>query len=123
MSEPIEKNEERENRIIYEAVVDAYDETERAMGWYYYLEDKISFPFQARCKIKKRTSPLKLGETVKVLGLSPTDECENSMFVEIEWDGDVLDVPLEQIEPLEDDEDTNEAIEDWHYWVARNYQF
>ena len=31
-----------------EAIVDARPE-EQAMGWYYYLENKISFPFQARC--------------------------------------------------------------------------
>ena len=47
--ERVEKNEEREHRIDYEAVVDAYDEIERAMGWYYYLEGKITFPFEAIC--------------------------------------------------------------------------
>ncbi len=30
---------DREDRIAFEIVVDAYDETERAMGWYYYLQD------------------------------------------------------------------------------------
>lgn len=33
-------DEARENRIIMEVVVDAYDE-ERAMGWYYYLDDSL----------------------------------------------------------------------------------
>ena len=33
----IEKDEVREHRIAMEVVVDAYDEMERAMGWYYYL--------------------------------------------------------------------------------------
>ena len=28
-----------------EAIVDANGPEEQAMGWYYYLEDKISFPF------------------------------------------------------------------------------
>lgn len=40
-------DEARENRIIMEVVVDAYDEEERAMGWYYYLDDKLMLPFQA----------------------------------------------------------------------------
>ncbi len=31
----------RERRIAMEIVVDAYDEQERALGWYYYLEDKL----------------------------------------------------------------------------------
>ena len=32
-----------------EIVVDADDEQERAMGRYYYLEGKLTFPFLARC--------------------------------------------------------------------------
>jgi len=35
----------REERILMEVVVDAYGTEERAMGWYYYLADKILFPF------------------------------------------------------------------------------
>lgn len=37
----------REHRIEMEIVVDAYGSEERAMGWYYYLEDKLEFPFKA----------------------------------------------------------------------------
>ena len=33
----METNEARERRITMEAVVDAYNEEERAIGWYYYL--------------------------------------------------------------------------------------
>ncbi len=32
----VEKDESREERILMEVVVDAHDEEERAMGWYYY---------------------------------------------------------------------------------------
>jgi hypothetical protein len=121
--EQVEKDKEREHRIKYEAIVDCYDEGEMAMGWYYYLDDKITFPFKAKCDVKKRTSPLKVGEIVNVIGMSPEDECEKGMFVEIEWDDDALAVPLEQIKPIDVDDDTKEAIEDWHYWIARGYQF
>lgn len=34
----VKQDKAREHRIAMEAVVDAYHETERAMGWYYYLE-------------------------------------------------------------------------------------
>jgi hypothetical protein len=43
-----------------EAVVDAYNEEERAIGWYYYLDGKLNFPFLARCATRRSTSPLKL---------------------------------------------------------------
>ncbi len=34
-------NRARENRITDEIVVDAYNEEERAMGWYCYLEEIV----------------------------------------------------------------------------------
>jgi len=52
----------REERIDNEVVVDAYGPEERAMGWYYYLEGKIRFPFQAQCIAAKTISPLLKGE-------------------------------------------------------------
>jgi hypothetical protein len=38
-------NRAREKRITDEIVVDAYTPDERAMGWYYYLEEKLEFSF------------------------------------------------------------------------------
>ena len=40
---------DREPPILTEIVVDAYGADERAMGWYCYLEEKLGFPFTARC--------------------------------------------------------------------------
>ena len=44
-----ELNEEREERITMEIIVDAYGPEEQAMGWYYYLNDTVEFPFPAVC--------------------------------------------------------------------------
>ena len=57
MSRP-QKDEVREHRITMEAVVDAYNEQERAIGWYYYLENRLVFPFLARCTAKRAVSRL-----------------------------------------------------------------
>lgn len=57
-----------------------------AMSWYYYLESKISFPFQARCIAAKAVSPLRKGETVEVIRMAPED-CEHDMLVRIRWQG------------------------------------
>ena len=67
----------REDRIHNEAIVDARPE-EQAMSWYYYLEGKISFPFQARCVTTKAVSPLRKGETVGVLRMAAEDACEHT---------------------------------------------
>src|SRR5215217_7954550 len=53
----IETDEVRERRITMEAVVDAYNEQERAVGWYYYLEGKLNFPFLSHCATRRSTSP------------------------------------------------------------------
>lgn len=65
------KDEAREDRIAMEVVVDAYGEEERAMGWYYYLDDKLNFPFLARCVTKRVISPLRVGDEVEVLQMAP----------------------------------------------------
>src|SRR3990172_4890533 len=93
-----EEDKVRENHIHMEIIVDAYDEEERAMGWYYYLEEKLTFPFKAVCIAERRISPLKMGETIEVISMAPEEECEHEMFVEIQWHGQNLAVPLSQLE-------------------------
>ena len=110
----------REDRIHNEAIVDARPE-EQAMGWYYYLENKISFPFQAKCIAANVVSPLRKGETVEVIRMAPEDNCEHDMFVQVRWQGRRMAVPLSQLAAIDPDESTEEAIGDWHYWVARGY--
>ena len=119
----------REERILMEVVVDAYGPEERAMGWYYYLLDKSMFPFVAECFVVDKRSPLESGERVTVLQLSGEDYCEHDIYVDVSWSDKVLAVPLAQLKPLFDgegddvDDDTAEAVSDWHYWKARGYMF
>jgi len=119
----IKENKARERRIAMEAVVDAYDEAERAMGWYYYLEGRLKAPFRARCKAKRPVSPLRVGEEVKVLGMAPEKECGSEMCVWVRWSGRRLAVPLSQLQSLSKDPGTKEAVRDWNYWVTRGYHF
>jgi hypothetical protein len=113
----------REDRIHDEAIVDAYGPGEQALGWYYYLENKMTFPFQARCLIAKVVSPLRKGEVVEVRRLAPEDACASDMLVLIRWQGRNLAVPLSQLAAVDADESTAETIGDWHYWVAQGYRF
>ena len=66
------------------------------MGWCYYLDDKIQFPFQARCIAAKVVSPLRKGETVEVQGVAPEDAYCGEMLVLIRWQGRTMAVPLAQ---------------------------
>ena len=74
---------ERDERITMEIVVDCYDEEEQMMGWYYYLDQTLLFPFTAVCTTTRRSSPIKVDEIVEVVGMASADECEAEMFVEI----------------------------------------
>lgn len=111
---------EREDRIHNEAIVDAGPD-EQAMSWYYYLEGKIRFPLRARCVAAKDVSPLRKGESVDVLRMAGEDACEHDMLVQIRWQGRKMAVPLSQLDPIDPDELTEEAIGDWHYWVSQGY--
>ena len=119
----LKENKVRERRIEMEIVVDAYNAGERAMGWYYYLEETLQFPFKARCKSKREISPLCVGEEVEVLRMAPEAECGSEMFVRVRWCGRKLAVPLAQLKPRGADAKTSEAVADWCYWVAHGYQF
>jgi hypothetical protein len=120
---PNGKEEEREHRIMMEIVVDAYDEGERAMGWYCYLEEALEFSFTARCTAKRAVSPLKVGDEVEVIGMPPAEECEHEMFVMIRWEKEGLAVPLAQLRTAEASPATQQAVEDWRYWVEQGYYF
>ncbi len=118
----VKRDEVRENRIVDEIIVDAYGEEEQALGWYYYLEQKLKFPFRARCINKRSTSPLLVGDEVKVIGMPSEDDCAHEMFAKIQWEKRRLAVPLSQLEVVQANDETEEAVEDWHYWVGMGYQ-
>jgi hypothetical protein len=106
------KDPVREDRIHNEAIADANGPEEQVMGWYYYLDDKIRFPFQARCIVAKIVSPLRKGETVEVQHMAPEDTCSADMLVQIRWHGRPLAVPLSQLVAIDPDQSSAEAIGD-----------
>ncbi len=115
---------DRERRIIEEIVVDAYGSEERAMSWYYYLEDKLRFPFTATCIARRSISPLRVKDKVEVIRMPPEDVCAQEMCVTIRWEKQRLAVPLSQLKPVPaSDSQTTRAVADWHYWVRMGYEF
>jgi hypothetical protein len=106
-----------------EVVVDAYDASERATGWFAYLENELEFPFTARCTERRVISPLLAGDEVEVVSMAPADECSHEMFVMIRWEHGGLGVPLSQLEPSGAGARTEVAVADWLYWVGQGYQF
>jgi hypothetical protein len=124
----VEFDESRENRIKTEILADAEDKEDRAMGWYYYLDDTLNFPFNAKWTKKgrgKSASPQE--KEIEVLSMASEDECLRDMIVEVvEKDGsdeDVFTAKLSELKEIDGDEETKEAFDDWLYWLARGYKF
>jgi hypothetical protein len=65
---------------------------------------------------------LRVNQIVEVLATAPEDECLREMFVEVQQPTQALAVPLAQLEPIAVEEQTQQGIADWNYWVARGYQ-
>ncbi|MBA2450990.1 MAG: hypothetical protein H0V51_23500 [Chloroflexi bacterium] len=55
--------------------------------------------------------------------MAPEEECEHDMLVLMRWERRPLAVPLAQLVGIAVDDQTRQGIEDWHYWVARGYEF
>ena len=111
-----ETDEERDERIWREILPDAYTTDEQAISWCYYLEREMRFPFQVRCIEERTISPLREGEDVYVVGLTDEVVSNREMFVLVEWNDREFGVPLSQLEVIDADQDTRNAVDDWHYW-------
>jgi hypothetical protein len=95
-SKRIHEDKIREDRILFDIVVDAYKETERAMGWYCYLQDCLQIPFAAIWR-SAPSAPM------------PATQIPDGLKVE------QLIVPLGQLECQSLNEETCQAVADWHY--------
>ena len=110
----VELEKARETRIADEVLVDTDTDEERATAWYYYLDGKVTFPFQAT---------LDGDEEVEVISLAVEEDCLDEMKMEVRHSDSFGEEPftaiLMELEPLDADDDSTEAIEDWQYWWER----
>ena len=104
-------------------VADCHNSDERAMAWFYYVAEEISYPFQAKCISEIHSSPLLKDEPVEVKDIASAEACEHAIFVQISWKNRSLAVPLEQLQGIDVSEVTQTVIEDWHYWANQGYSF
>jgi hypothetical protein len=65
---------------------------------------------------------LRKGETIEAIRMPSEDACEHDMLVQIHWQGRKLAVPLSQLDAIDPDELTAEAIGDWSYRVSHGYR-
>ena len=51
------------------------------------------------------------------------NDCLSEMFVMVEFMERTFGVPLVQLKPIKVGAQTQEAVEDWHYWVGQGHSF
>ncbi len=110
-------DEVREQHIIYDVIVDCYDEDEELMGWYYYVAENLNFPIKAVANL-----PLRGGKTeqkkVKIVSVDPKSEEGNAIRLGvIEGDSErVQYVSPNVFVSIQTNEENLEIINDWLYW-------
>lgn len=110
----VELEDLREQRIETKVLVDTETDEERATAWYFYLDGRVTFPFQAT---------LEGDEEVEVISLAVEEDCLDEMKMEVRHSDSFGEDPFTalvvDLEPLDADDETIEAMEDWQYWWER----
>lgn len=112
--------EEMQNKIDYEIIVDCYDEYEISMGWYYYMEESLKFPFKAMVKLKMAHGKMKLTEII-VTGLASDEEgfMGNDFDLEMLAAEHLSNVSYSQLSKIKETDETLEALAVWDYWKRK----
>ncbi len=107
----------REHRILYEVIVDCYDEIEELMGWYYYLSDNLAFPIDivVRFALKGGKTELK---PAQIVDIDPKSEQGSAIRL------GVTEPPSERVQyispadiaSMDTTPENAEIINDWLYW-------
>ena len=125
IAERITKNNPAREDRIEDYLVDTYnDPQDKAMGWYYSLEDAMGGEtVHCRCTKKRSMSPLEKRDEVDIVCMAPDEDCTREMFVFVQWNDRQIAVPLSQLEPLDGSDEAIQVIEDWLYWCLMGYEF
>ena len=111
------KDKEREHRIIYEVIVDAYDDVEQAMSWYYHMAENLELPIKAKANL-----PLRGGKTeqkiVKIIEIDPKSEEGRAIRLGITEGTSqrVQYISPEMLESVDTSDENLEILNDWLYW-------
>ena len=110
-------DEVREQRIIYDVIVDCYDEDEQLMGWYYYMAEGLNFPIQAVANLALRGGKTEQKE-VQIVSVDPKSEQGNAIRLGItEGDSErVQYISPERFVSIQTSEANLDIINDWLYW-------
>jgi len=105
-----EKDQEKRIDIV---LTDAYDEYEQQIAFCCYLEDHITFPFNARIRDDKDS------EIFTVLGF--TSVTPHRVVCEIDLKSTLSRIPISEIEPIDKNSSNYMVIDDYLKFIEGYY--
>lgn len=100
-------NRARLEKLIEEATIDCYDETEEFEGMVVTLTDELQFPVKATA----------LGDPVTVLGIDSKTSFERGIMATVDKAGTQYAFPLSELDFIDLDESNEEWIAAFNYWM------
>jgi len=88
--------------------VDANGPEEQVVGWYYYVDDKIRFPFSGQVHRSQNRFAAQEGGNRRSPAHGTEDACSGDMLVLICWHDRTMAVPLSQLVAIDPDESTTD---------------
>lgn len=88
--------------------------------WVTYLSETLAFPFDADVAYFQEQGPLQEGDTVNVTGISLVDT-EHGIIVSVDHRGNSLDIPLSQLEPMDETSANFQLVDDYIVWFDNRY--
>lgn len=109
---------EMQHKISYQIIVDCYEDHEVNMGWFYFFQDEVNYPFEAEITVKNRLGEKRL---VKVAVLGVSDEADFDIQditfeVNLQEEDIIIDVDIAKLKNIKGDKSAKEAFEIWEYW-------
>lgn len=118
--------EDYRSEIEDKVIVDCYDDEEISGAWDCYMTERLCESFPA--KIIGENPEIPVGNVVTVKdNLHQFDEIGTIFwkkgdaytidYVEVQWNDEEFDIDINDLEPLDKNNDRLEAIKYWNYWI------
>lgn len=101
-------------------LADADSDEAELEQWVRHLSDALAFPFEADVAYYQEQGPLQEGDTVNVTGISLVDT-EHGIIVSVDHLGNSLDIPLSQLEPMDETSANFQLVDDYIVWFENRY--
>lgn len=117
--------EEIRHKIDDEIIVDCYDDYEVQMGWYYFFEEELEFPFEAEIGIRTREGTTNV-TTVDVLGIA-TEEGDVDHLQEVSLEVSpqkselILEIGISKLSNVKGNQAVRDVFEIWNFWKSGKY--